>query len=160
MQHVAGGPFQYVGITALMRDRSAHCMTKAATLTRSLTRHPSYVFAHAPRRDSVRSTVPSRLDYFNSIKFQIVVGRRPPHATGTCIRCRRPGHRSTAASRWADQAPQSRETFKDHYTCFSIYTVYVWGANVPKFAEINFLHNLNKYQLWNYGILLFVSKSA
>jgi len=44
--------------------------------------------------------------------------------------------RSTAASRWADQAPPSRETFKDQlgYTCFSISICSVFAAvNVRKF---------------------------
>jgi len=47
-----------------------------------------------PRRVSVARTqarfrdVPGRSDYFSSIKFQIAVGLRPPHATGTCCRGR------------------------------------------------------------------------
>ena len=34
-------PPWYIDIAALMRARSAHCMTRATTPTRSLTRHPS-----------------------------------------------------------------------------------------------------------------------
>jgi len=140
------------------QGRDPDPISNPPSLVRSRRMHPGEIPSPA-----------GRSDYFSSIKFRIVVGHRPRHTTGTCVRCTsmcvgsRHSHReasigSAAASRWVDQAPPSRETLKDHLHLFQHLFCIRMGVNVRKISELNLMY-INKYRICEYdaGILLFLS---